>query len=1169
MHLCTRLCFSVLLALASVLPTAAQTTTTALYFDSDPGDAVGRGLERTWRASTTAPVVTFTASVSQDRSSVSVRMSADGRTYSLDFSGRTGVPLAAGLYPFATRFDFQLSEFNRLNVAADTSCGRAIGRFRVHEIAISSGGTVERFAADFEQHCEGQTPALYGAIRFGSQRSSLVPFDGAYPEYSIQVDPAANGLVTAPGIDCGAGQIDCAEAFSDTPTIALQAVPNPGYIFLGWGGFDCEAGSPGIVLVNRPRHCTPVFTAEASSGLPESPNYGAASVFLEGPFDPTAPSPGRPRRAFVAPSAFVMPIQSTPASVSMRISPSRTTNDVVQITFAAAPGSVLEPGAYGPAAGSNSNRGLDPRVWISGSGVACSSNGGRFIVHEIVFTGDALTTFSADFEVPCSTNPQTVAGSVRFNASHDSLLPFDGEYPRSILSIIPTAGGYVTSTAIACGDGGRSHCHESFAPAAIVSLQAVSSPGYELLAWTGACSGSATIVTLSMTSSRRCIAVFHPKVGSTSPPAGYGHEALFLDRSGGQPSRVVFIPPDAVFTPGSPSSSNNSVLFTVDSMMGSTSIRFTSLNPMVPGDYDADSTQFGRPTISITGCSTDTGYFKVYEVAFNSANVVTAFAADFEVYCRFSTSMPYVAGAIRYRSSRDVLRPFDGSYPFTRLSVAQSPYGTVSAPGVICGGAQSDCNENYLTPGTVALHAVPLAGYRFIGWLGACSGGSYTTVLIDRARYCEPIFEAARAGFLQDARLARGLVFIDSPTGEPIGGGVRQVQFTDSWSVFSQSSRRGIHVFASLDSSWSFDFFAPQGQVLGVGLYEGAVGTSGDPSRPSLYASRSGGCSSANTQGRFVVHELTYANTTTSTVASLAMDFELRCGSAPPLRGSIRYRSNRSEVRPFAGAAVVATRFDFNGDSQVDLIWQNRTDGRLLFWYLNGTSHTFNEPPSVPAVSDTNWQVVGSADANGDGYQDLYWQHQTNGSLAVWLIRDGQVLSGESLSPAAVADTDWKVRTVVDLDSDGHPDLIWQHRVNGDIAVWFMNGLTVRSGDAIGPGRVADTNWTIVGAGDANGDGRPDLYWHHLGTGQLAIWLMDGTRLTGGEAISPSSVADTNWRVRGIADLDRNGSADLIWQNVATSELAVWLLNGLRLVDGRHITGPAMPAASWTLVGPR
>ena len=42
------------------------------------------------------------------------------------------------------------------------------GQFVVLEAVYGSSGEVERFGADFEQHCEGATPALFGSIRFNS-----------------------------------------------------------------------------------------------------------------------------------------------------------------------------------------------------------------------------------------------------------------------------------------------------------------------------------------------------------------------------------------------------------------------------------------------------------------------------------------------------------------------------------------------------------------------------------------------------------------------------------------------------------------------------------------------------------------------------------------------------------------------------------------------------------------------------------------------------------------------------------------------------------------------------------------------------------------------------------------------------------------------------------------
>jgi len=54
-----------------------------------------------------------------------------------------------------------------------------------------------------------------------------------------------------------------------------------------------------------------------------------------------------------------------------------------------------------------------------------------------------------------------------------------------------------------------------------------------------------------------------------------------------------------------------------------------------------------------------------------------------------------------------------------------------------------------------------------------------------------------------------------------------------------------------------------------------------------------------------------------------------------------------------------------------------------------------------------------------------------------------------------------------------------------------MNG-TIWSGSASLP-TVSDTHWAVVGAGDFNGDEKPDILWRHGPTGQITIWLMNGT----------------------------------------------------------------------------
>jgi len=118
-------------------------------------------------------------------------------------------------------------------------------------------------------------------------------------------------------------------------------------------------------------------------------------------------------------------------------------------------------------------------------------------------------------------------------------------------------------------------------------------------------------------------------------------------------------------------------------------------------------------------------------------------------------------------------------------------------------------------------------------------------------------------------------------------------------------------------------------------------------------------------------------------------------------------------------------------------------------------------PLGPGVVSDLNWKIVGSGDFNRDGWPDLVWQHQTDGRIAVWKMNGATLLDGAPISPGQLPDLNWKIRAVGDMNGDDMPDLIWQHRVDGRVAVWLMNGTTMTSAVVIA--QLADTNWEIVG----------------------------------------------------------------------------------------------------------
>ena len=168
---------------------------------------------------------------------------------------------------------------------------------------------------------------------------------------------------------------------------------------------------------------------------------------------------------------------------------------------------------------------------------------------------------------------------------------------------------------------------------------------------------------------------------------------------------------------------------------------------------------------------------------------------------------------------------------------------------------------------------------------------------------------------------------------------------------------------------------------------------------------------------------------------------------------------------------------DLNNDNHPDLIWERQTDGLLAAWFLEGigwaTGHSAGELLTPSQAADPAWQIVGTGDLNGNSKTDLIWQHQTTGQLAAWYmdgekqeVLPGGAPSGVLLNPDVVAgDTQpgWRVRAVVDLNTDDHPDLVWQHPT-GTLAAWLMTGINQSSTTYLTPSEAPGAGWMLMAA---------------------------------------------------------------------------------------------------------
>jgi hypothetical protein len=138
-----------------------------------------------------------------------------------------------------------------------------------------------------------------------------------------------------------------------------------------------------------------------------------------------------------------------------------------------------------------------------------------------------------------------------------------------------------------------------------------------------------------------------------------------------------------------------------------------------------------------------------------------------------------------------------------------------------------------------------------------------------------------------------------------------------------------------------------------------------------------------------------------------------------------------------------------------------------------------------------------------------------------------------------------------DFGGDGNSDIIFR-RNDGAITLWQMNGGTVLS--AAGLGSVGP-EWNIVGIADLNGDGKADIVWRRVTDGSVAVWLMDGPSVLSAAGIG---VVGTEWHIVGVRDFDGDGKADILWRRSTDGSNVIWFMNGTSVTSSAAvgIVGP-------------
>jgi acetyl esterase/lipase len=162
--------------------------------------------------------------------------------------------------------------------------------------------------------------------------------------------------------------------------------------------------------------------------------------------------------------------------------------------------------------------------------------------------------------------------------------------------------------------------------------------------------------------------------------------------------------------------------------------------------------------------------------------------------------------------------------------------------------------------------------------------------------------------------------------------------------------------------------------------------------------------------------------------------------------------------------------------------------------------------------------------------------------MVVGADHGGAAWETSPVQDAVVAFLDFIFKRAVanDASGDGKSDLVFQNIDTGQISAWLMDG-GVASSTA---GLVSPGNWSVSHTADFNGDGKADILFRN-NDGAVTQWLMNGLNMTSTAGlIGP----DPDWRVSHTGDFNGDGKADILWRN-SNGAVTVWLMDGITVTS--------------------
>jgi Calx-beta domain-containing protein len=412
-----RLLFRFLLVVLAFVSVSAAIPRTFLTLNSQPGDYIGQGQQYSF----TPADGTFTIIPTYANGIEMVFRSFDGTQFWELMVGPGGTQkLLHSVYEGATEYEFQSQPMPWIEFFGDgRGCDRDRGRFLISDLSFTATGDVARFAADFEQHCEGAAPALYGSLRYQSSVTAI-------PRVSV-----GNATVLKGNAGSNTGRVILSLSMPSTQPVTVQyttadsaAVQGTDYLSSS-GSVEFQPGETwqaiaipilGNLIARGNRAFYVKLSAPVGAPLGDSsgtvkildPNVAISALAIYSqPGDYIGQ--GQLYLYTIANAAFV-PLVNPDHGVTVMIPSSASwTTD-----FAAPNNVTLTAGSYPNAQRYPFQAPDAPGLNVDGAGRGCNTLFGSFVVHKASYsTSNAVLRFSADLEQHCAGMTPALFGWIR------------------------------------------------------------------------------------------------------------------------------------------------------------------------------------------------------------------------------------------------------------------------------------------------------------------------------------------------------------------------------------------------------------------------------------------------------------------------------------------------------------------------------------------------------------------------------------------------------------------------------------------------------------------------------------------------------------------------------------------------------------------------------------